>query len=285
VIHAMSDEQDIRKMGGIWKKIPATYAVMWIGSLALSGIPPFAGFYSKDAVLEAAYAAHTGVGLYGFACGIIAAFLTSFYSWRLLILTFHGAPRADHHVMAHVHESPLVMLLPLFLLAAGALASGFLLEPWFIGHEWKEFWGTSIVNGAANHVLEAMHHVPRWVGVAPIVVCTSGVVLAYILYMLLPSVPPLIAARCGFLYRFLLNKWYFDELYDAIFVKPAFGLARLFWQVGDATLIDGLPNGAASLAAGSSRQIVKIQTGSIAIYAFSMLIGVVALVSIFLVFR
>ena len=137
VIHAMSDEQDIRNMGGIWRKIPITYVVMWIGSLALAGIPIFAGYYSKDAILEAAWARHTGLASYGFWCGTIAAFLTAFYSWRLLILTFHGAPRADHHTMEHVHESPWVMLFPLIVLAVGATLTGIVFERDFIGDEWR----------------------------------------------------------------------------------------------------------------------------------------------------
>lgn len=285
VIHAMSDEQDIRKMGGIWKKIPATYIVMWVGSLALAGIYPFAGYFSKDAIVEATYAAHTAVGQYAFFCAIAAAFLTAFYSWRVLILTFHGKPRADHHVMEHVHESPLVMLLPLFLLAGGALISGFALKDWFIGHHWMEFWAGSIVNAPSNHVLEATHHVPTWVALSPSVVGFAGIVLAYVLYMAMPHIPGRLASSFAPLYRFLLNKWYFDELYDRIFVRPALCLARVLWQVGDVKLIDGMPNGAAAFAAGTSRQAVKLQTGSLAIYAFSMLIGVVALVSVFLVFR
>ena len=285
VIHAMSDEQDIRKMGGIWKKIPATYIVMWVGSLALAGVYPFAGYFSKDAIVEATFAAHSGVGNYAFFCAIAAAFLTAFYSWRLLILTFHGKPRADHHVMEHVHESPLVMLLPLFLLAGGALIAGFALKDWFIGHHWVEFWAGSIVNAPSNHVMEAMHHVPGWVAMAPSVVGFAGIALAYVLYVAMPNIPGQLAQRFSGLYRFLLNKWYFDELYDKIFVRPALCLARVLWQVGDATLIDGMPNGAATIAAATSRQAVKLQTGSLAVYAFSMLIGVVALVTIFLVFR
>jgi len=284
VIHAMSDEQDIRKMGGIWKQIPATYLLMWVGSLALAGVYPFAGYYSKDAIVEATYAAHSAVGNYAFFCAIAAAFLTAFYSWRLLILTFHGRPRADHHVMDHVHESPLVMLVPLFLLAVGALISGAALKGWFIGDQWTGFWAGSIVNAPSNHIIEGMHHVPGWVVAAPSVVGLAGIALAYMLYMAAPGIPAQLAATFRPVYLFLLNKWYFDELYNAIFVKPAMGLARLFWQVGDATIIDGMPNGAAAIAAGTSRQAVKLQTGSLAIYAFSMLIGVVVLVSVFLVF-
>ena len=153
VIHAMSDEQDMRKMGGLWRLIPWTCAVMWIGNLALAGIPPFAGYYSKDAIISAAYASGTGIGMYGFVCTVLAAFLTAFYSWRLLIMTFHGTSRADHHVLEHVHESPRVMIVPLLVLATGAVIAGKLLDPWFIGEDWQAFWNGSIFNAPDNHVL------------------------------------------------------------------------------------------------------------------------------------
>ena len=282
VIHAMSDEQDIRRMGGIWTKIPVTYAVMWIGNLALAGIPFFAGYYSKDAIIEAAFAAHSGVGMYAFACGLLAAFLTAFYSWRLLILTFHGAPRADHHVMEHVHESPLVMLVPLLVLAAGAIGTGYLFHPMFIGEAEHAFWHGSILNGPHNHVLHAMHEVPEWVPLAPTVIGLAGIALAYLFYMVAPGVPARLAASFRGVYLFLLNKWYFDELYDRIFVQPARRLASVFWKVGDARIIDGMPNGAAALAAEASRGAVRIQTGRVANYAFTMIIGLVIFVSLFL---
>jgi len=285
VIHAMSDEQDIRRMGGMWRKVPATYAVMWVGSLALAGIPFFAGYYSKDAILEAAWARGSLVGSYGFLCGVIAAFLTAFYSWRLLILTFHGTPRADRHTMEHVHESPAFMLVPLLVLAAGAVATGFAFRGWFIGEEWRDFWRGSIVNAQGNNVLHDMEHVPLLASLLPTLVGVLGIALAYVMYVLRPELPARLAAAAPRLYDFVLNKWYFDELYDRIFVRPAGRLARVLWQVGDATLIDGVPNGIASLTTDGSAQVVRIQTGSIAVYAFTMLIGLVALVSIFLVFR
>jgi NADH-quinone oxidoreductase subunit L len=285
VIHAMSDEQDLRKMGGLGRLIPWTCALMWIGNLALAGIPPLAGSYSKDAIISAAYAAGTGVGNYAFFCTVAAAFLTAFYSWRLLIMAFHGKSRADHHTLEHVHESPFVMIGPLVLLAFGAAVAGWALNGWFIGEEWQAFWHGSIVNGANNHVLAGIEHVPSWVESIPLVMGIAGIALAYIMYLAVPSIPGQLASAFGGVYRFLLNKWYFDELYDAIFVQPMFRLARVFWQVGDVTLIDGMPNGMASLTAGTSRQAVKLQTGSIAVYAFSMLIGVVVLISVFLLFR
>ncbi len=277
VIHAMSDEQDIRRMGGIWKKIPLTYAVFWVGSLALAGVFPFAGYYSKDAILEAAWAANTAIGQYGFWCGLMAAFLTAFYSWRLIILTFHGRPRADARTMKHVHESPPVMTIPLVLLAIGALVTGFSFHDQLLGPEWRQFWGQSIQIGPGNHVLHAMEGLPDWVGLSPSVIGLAGILLAYLFYVEAPSVPVLLAEALQPLYRFLLNKWYFDELYNAVLVRPSLRLARLAWQVGDATLIDGMPNGIAALTADGSAQMVKLQTGSIAVYAFVMLIGVVVL--------
>jgi len=259
--------------------------VMWIGNLALAGVFPFAGYYSKDAIISGAYAAGTAVGTYGFICTVLAAFLTAFYSWRLLIMTFHGKPRADHHVMEHVHESPAVMLVPLFILAAGAVVAGMALHNAFIGEDWHEFWGASIFNGPHNHVLHELEHVPLWVEFAPTVVGLLGIALAYVMYMAFPLLPMRLAATFGGIYRFLLNKWYFDELYEAIFVQPLIRLSRVLWQTGDATIIDGVPNGLAELTVDGSRQAVKIQTGSLAVYAFVMLIGVVFLVAVFLVSR
>jgi NADH-quinone oxidoreductase subunit L len=285
VIHAVSGEQDMRKMGGLWRRIPLTYAMMWVGSLALAGVFPFAGYFSKDAILEAAYASGHGTGYYGFWCGLIAAFLTAFYSWRLIILTFHGAPRMDRHVAEHVHESPPVMTGPLIVLAIGAAVLGFAFHEMFVGEDWRAFWRDSLVITADNHVLESMHHLPGWVAPAPTVMGLLGIGMAYLAYMFQPWIPAWFARTFRPLYLLAYNKWYFDEIYDAIFVRPAFWLARNLWRVGDATIIDGMPNGMATLTADSSRQVVRIQTGSIAVYAFVMLIGVVLLVGIFMLFR
>jgi NADH-quinone oxidoreductase subunit L len=282
VIHAMSDEQDMRKMGGLAKYIPVTCTVMWIGNLALAGIPPFAGSYSKDAIIAATYASGTGIGMYAFICTVLAAFLTAFYSWRLLFMTFHGKSRADHHALEHAHESPWVMLAPLVVLAFGAVFAGMALDRWFIGADWQHFWNGAIFNGAHNQVIENLEHVPGWVDGAPLVFGLLGIALAYLMYIANPLLPVRLAQNFGAIYRFLLNKWYFDELYDTIFVQPAIRLANLFWQVGDVTIIDGVPNGVAELASDGSRQVVKIQTGSLAVYAFVMLIGVVVLVGIFM---
>ncbi|MDQ1078665.1 NADH-quinone oxidoreductase subunit L [Pseudoroseomonas cervicalis] len=282
VIHAMSDEQDIRRMGGIWKKIPVTYAMFWIGSLALAGVPFFAGYYSKDMILEAAFAGHGWTAKYAFIMGMAAAFLTAFYSWRLIIMTFHGTPRADHHTMEHVHESPAVMLIPLFVLALGALFTGAYFYDNFVGHHWAEFWNGAIVNAPHNHIMHEAHEVPSWVPLAPTVAGILGIALAYVFYMFAPGIPGRIAAAVPGLYRFLLNKWYFDELYDRLFVRPARCLAQLLWKVGDVKIIDGMPNGAASLTAQASGRVVKLQSGRVANYAFAMIIGLVLFVSIFL---
>ena len=283
VIHAMSDEQDMRKMGGIWKVIPVTYVLMWIGSLALAGIPPFAGFYSKDIVLEAAYAAHTGVGQYAFWMGITAAFLTAFYSWRLLLMTFHGPSRADERTLAHVHESPKVMIIPLLVLAAGATAAGYIGYEFFVGHNAGEFWGSALLILPTHPALENAHHVPAWVKYAPLVVGLAGIGLAYILYLLKPNLPALIAGRFRGIYLFLLNKWYFDELYDYLFVRPAFYLGRSFWKTGDGALIDGVgPDGIAAATLNLARRAARLQSGYLYHYAFAMLSGVVILITWYL---
>ena len=284
VIHAMSDEQDMRKMGGIWRAVPVTYAVMWVGSLALAGIWPFAGYYSKDIVLEAAYGAQSVAGGYAFWLGIAAALLTAFYSWRLLFMTFHGQPRADEKVMAHVHESPKVMLIPLLFLAAGAAFSGYLGFDSFVGAGAAEFWGDAIKVLPSHTALEAAHHVPLWVKYLPLAVGLAGIAGAYVLYMRATALPGLLAGRFRAVYLFLLNKWYFDELYDLLFVRPAFVLGRGFWKTGDGTLIDGIgPDGVAAATLDLARRVARLQTGYLYHYAFAMLTGVVFLVSWYLV--
>ena len=283
VIHAMSDEQDMRKMGGLWKLIPVTYALMLIGSLALAGIWPFAGYYSKDVILEAAFAANTLAGGYAFWLGIAAAFLTAFYSWRLLIMTFHGTSRADSSVLSQVHESPKIMILPLFVLATGAMYMGYLGFESFVGHDAEHFWGQAILVLPSHPALEAAHHVPLWVKYLPLAVGGAGIALAYVLYMGMPSLPGVIAGRVPGLYQFLLNKWYFDELYDLIFVRPAFMLGRGFWKGGDGALIDGVgPDGISAAVKYLAKRAGAIQSGYLYHYALAMLTGLVVLVTWYL---
>jgi NADH-quinone oxidoreductase subunit L len=281
VIHAMSDEQDIRKMGGLAKKLPVTWIVMLFGALALAGIPPFSGYYSKDGILDAAFAAGTWVGLYGWVCGIITATLTAFYISRLFLLTFHGNSRVPKEIEDHVHESPPVMLIPLIILAAGALCSGFLLHAAFIGDHFAAFWGASIAV-PANGIMQSLEHPALAAELAPLAASVLGILIAFIFYVASPSLPALYAARFAGLYRFVYNKWYFDELYDKIFVQPTLRLANFAWHFGDEQLIDSVPTGLANLTTDASSETVKLQTGSIALYAFIMLIGLLGFLSIFL---
>ena len=281
VIHAVDGEQDMRHMGGLWKHIKVTYVMMWIGSLALAGFPIFAGYYSKDMILEVAYAAG-GVGQYAYIMGMAAAILTAFYSWRLLFMTFHGAPRADHHVMEHVHESPMIMLAPLGVLAFGAVFAGIAFHDGFIGHHWKEFWGSSILILENHKAMEEAHHVPFLVKVGPIIVGVIGIFVAWIAYVRDTTLPARAAAQQPLLYSFLLNKWYFDELYDRIFVRPTFWLGRVLWKGGDGKIIDGLgPDGFAATVIRLAKRASVLQTGYVYHYAFAMLIGVAALVTYF----
>lgn len=285
VIHALHDEQDMRNMGGIWRKVPWTYAMFWIGSLALAGIPFFAGYYSKDMILESAFAAHTGAGTFAFWCGIVAALLTAFYSWRLLFMTFHGKPRMDKHTFDHAHESPPVMLAPLIVLAIGAVISGFVGYEYFVGHQMDAFWGSAIKILEENNAIEAAHHVPTWVKLMPLVVGVIGIAAAYLAYIMKPEIPGKVTEAIRPVYLFLLNKWYFDELYDWLFVKRSWQAGLAFWKTGDGTIINGFgPDGVSSMARWCAGQVARLQTGYLYHYAFAMLIGVVALISWYLAF-
>ncbi|MFP6696568.1 MAG: NADH-quinone oxidoreductase subunit L [Alphaproteobacteria bacterium] len=282
VIHAMSDEQDMRRMGGIYKYIPQTYVMMWIGSLALAGLPIFAGFYSKDAILESAFAAHTGAGQFAFWLGMAAAVMTAFYSWRLLFMTFHGEPRASQEVMSHVHESPWSMLVPLYFLAAGSILSGILFNHYFVGDGHEAFWGQAIFLGPDNNIMEAFHHVPAWVKWAPIVAGVVGIAVAWKFYIRRPDIPASLAKLHHELYLFLLNKWYFDEMFDLTLVNPAKWLGRLLWKGGDGRIIDGFgPDGLSAMVLRVARRASALQSGYLYHYAFAMLIGVAVLVTLF----
>jgi NADH-quinone oxidoreductase subunit L len=286
VIHAMSGEQDMRRMGGLWKKIPITYVLMWIGSLSLAGIPFFSGYFSKDSILAAAWASGTAVGRYSFCLGVFTAFLTAFYSWRLIIMTFHGTSRADHETQHHIHESPWVMLLPLFVLAAGAILVGYLAAPYFIGEDRTAFWKSAILVLAPHDSLAEMEHNSTFIDLLPLVAGLSGIAVAYLCYMLWPGIPAVMATRFRALYLFLLNKWYFDELYDRVFVHTAFSLGDGLWKTGDGMLIDGLgPDGISAATRELAREASRLQTGYVYHYAFAMLIGVVALITWYLIPR
>ena len=278
VIHAVSGEQDMRKMGGLRKRIPLTYWMMIIGTLALTGFPLTAGWYSKDAIIESAFVGHNPLAGYGFVMTVTAALMTSFYSWRLIFLTFHGKARAPADVMKHVHESPQVMLVPLYILAAGALLAGIIFHGAFLSDAAGEFWKGSVQ--AAEHVIEEMHHAPLWVVAIPTVVMLVGFAIAVWFYILDTTAPRRLAEQHDWLYRFLLNKWYFDELYDILFVRSAFWLGRFLWKKGDGWAIDGFgPDGVSARVLDVTQRVVRLQTGYLYHYAFAMLIGVAALVT------
>jgi len=278
VIHALHHEQDMRRMGALRKVLPFTWAMMLIGTLSLTGFPLTSGFVSKDAIIEAAYAAGTLIGMYGFVLTAIAALLTSFYSWRLMFLTFEGKPREKPDVLAHAHEPPWTMGLPLILLALGSLLAGAVFMQFFIGSDQTDFWRGSLVTHG-----EAHHQVPILVMLAPTLAMAAGFAVAWYFYITNPLVPFGLAKRFRGLYQFLLHAWYFDDLYDAIFVRPAKKLGRFLWKVGDGAVIDGIgPDGVAARVIDVTNRVVKLQSGYIYHYAFVMLIGVALIITYFI---
>jgi len=333
VIHGMHHEQDMRKMGGLMKLLPITYGVMMIGTIAITGlgIPGlkwgFAGFYSKDSILESAFAAGADnpVGMFVFFIGLFAAGLTAYYSWRLVFMTFHNKPAwkdepapVEHHhddhatdaqhethteplmddaVAAHhdpdsahddhhhhgplkPHESPWIMIVPLLVLAVGAIASGFTFYDQFVGYYEQDFWRGAIFTGPDNHVIHDSHEVPTWVLWAPIVVSGLGTLIAVYVYVIKEGLGRRMAERGGPLHTFFYNKWFFDELYDFVFVRGARAVGDLFWKIGDVKIIDGLgPNGAAWASLKTAARLSKIQSGYVYHYAFVMLLGVAALLA------
>jgi NADH-quinone oxidoreductase subunit L len=279
VITAMHHEQDIRKMGGLRDQLPVTYVTMVIGTLALTGFPLTAGYFSKDAIIEAAFAGKNSFAIYAFALTVIAAGLTAFYSWRLIFKTFHGLAH-DYYARDHAHESPWVMLVPLIVLAAGSILAGFPFKEIFAGHNVEEFFRESVKQ--APGVLEDMHRVPILVGLLPTLMMAIGLLIAWQFYIRRPDLPDQLAKQQDLLYRFLLNKWYFDEIYDFLFVRPALWLGRLLWKGGDGWLIDGFgPDGISARVIDVTNRVVRLQSGYLYHYAFAMLIGVAALITWF----
>ena len=355
VIHAMHHEQDMRKMGGLHNVIPWTWILMLVGTIALTGVGipgvfGFAGFYSKDAIVETAFATGDELGAIVFVLGIAAALLTSIYSWRLIFMTFHGKHRMSEAVLKKAHESPPVMLFPLYVLAAGAVLAGIAFYPMFVGKQEQAFWGNSIytiagpnmpdiarrtgiiiaqalpalistahaagdtgdapaggegvtgATGADDHgkskikgpqvsedgvryrdALHDRHYVPGWVLWAPTFVSVLGFFVAYYFYIMRPELPGQIAAQRGPILRFLQNKWYFDELYHFVFVRPTFWIGRLLWRGGDGRIIDGMgPDGISARVLDGTRVLVRLQSGYLYHYAFVMLIGIAAAVTYFI---
>ncbi|MDE1996881.1 MAG: NADH-quinone oxidoreductase subunit L, partial [Rhizobiaceae bacterium] len=286
VIHAVDGEQDMRHMGGLRSHIKKTYWMMIIGTLAITGVGipftplGFAGFFSKDAIISAAFTSHNPAAGFAFTLLVIAALFTSFYSWRLIFMTFYGKPRASHEVMHHVHESPNVMLVPLYLLALGAVFAGWYFRSYFVGGAYEEFWKTALFTLPDNKILEEMEHVPTWVELSPFIAMVIGFVTAWYMYIKSPETPRRLAQQQRPLYEFLLNKWYFDELYDFLFVRSAKALGRFLWQKGDIGVIDTVgPNGVAARVVDVTNRVVRLQTGYLYHYAFAMLLGIAALVT------
>ena len=335
VIHAMHHEQDMRNYGGLRGKIPYTFWAMMVGTLAITGVGipltsiGFAGFLSKDAIIESAFAGGTG---YSFWLLVIAAAFTSFYSWRLIFLTFFGKPRGDKHTHDHAHESPMVMLVPLGVLGLGAVFSGMVWYGSFFGdhHKVNEFFGIPVHEVVAeaghgeaapadaghgeeaaaaeghgeaatadaghgavamapegaifmapdNTVMDDAHHAPAWVKVSPFIAMLIGLATAYLFYIVNPALPKRLAENQPILYRFLLNKWYFDEIYDAIFVNPAKRLGAFLWKRGDGNVIDGSINGVAmGIIPFFTRLAGRAQSGYLFHYAFAMVLGIVVLIT------
>ncbi len=281
VIHAMSDEQDMRKMGGLWRKIPLTYALMWIGSLALIGMPFFAGYYSKDIILESAFADHSWFGKIAFWIGIFVAMMTAFYSARLLFMTFHGKPRASKKIMLKAHESPFIMLAPLILLAVGAIFAGVVFYDSFVGHH--QIWGQSIVVLQGNDTVSAAHHVPFWVKKLPIVMGVLGLLLGALFYLYKLGLPAYFTRTFKPLHTLFFNKWFFDEVYQRFFVDVARRVGRLFAKM-DKEVLDAFgPDGMAKLSQGVAKVLSKFQSGYVFQYALVTMIGLIALLSWFFI--
>ena len=278
VIHAMHHEQDMRKMGGLFKKIPFTGTMMWIGSLAIIGFPYFSGYYSKESILENAYYSSSSMATFAYTVGILTALLTAFYSWRLLFMTFHGQTRSDKKTFDHAHESPLVMTLPLLLLAFGSIFAGLLFSNFYIGKMQYSFWGNSIILHEGKH-----HYLPF---IQTLIVKSSvaiGVMLAALIYFYKKHLSKNLAHNLYPLYSISLNKWYVDELYHSIFIRPYFYLANLFWKKGDEKIIDGCgPNGISKLISISSYYLSRFQSGYLYHYAFVMLGGLIIILTWFL---
>jgi NADH-quinone oxidoreductase subunit L len=282
VIMAMHHEQDIRHMGGLKDRIPVTYWAMLIGTLALTGFPLTAGYFSKDAIIEAAFVGKNAAALYAFVMTVVAAALTAFYSWRLIFVTFHGSPRDLHHYR-EARESPMVVLVPLGFLAVGSIVAGFPFKELFVGSAVPEFFRESLRFASDNRVLEDMHHVPYAIAMLPTLMMAIGFVIAWEFYIRRPELPVELARQHEPLYRFLLNKWYFDEIFDFLLVRPTLWLGRLLWRRGDGWLIDGFgPDGVSARVLDVTRGAMRMQTGYLYHYAFAMLIGVAALITWFM---
>tara|TARA_Y100001970_G_scaffold284531_1_gene402098 strand:- start:17520 stop:19430 length:1911 start_codon:yes stop_codon:yes gene_type:complete len=282
VIHSLNEEQDIRNMGGIWKKMPLTWIAMVIGTLALTGFPFLSGYYSKDAIIEFAYLKGTNIGYFASGVGIFTAFLTAIYSWRLIFKTFHGKFNNKDLPKSEIHESSIIIIIPLAILVLGSVFAGVLFKNFLIGDDYINFWKDSIL------ILEVFDHllIPSWVLYStPILVC-SAIPLSYYLYVKDTKILEIIKSKNQLIYNFLLNKWYFDEIYEIIFIKPTKAIGSFFWKSGDIKTIDRFgPDGISKIVKLISKKSTKFQSGYIYDYAFTMLIGLSLLLTIFIFYK
>jgi len=270
VIHSFNDEQDIRSMGGVWKKIPFTYVLMIIGALALTGFPFLSGYYSKEAIIEFAYLRGSTIGYFAAAVGIFTALLTAIYSWRLVFKTFHGKYNNEENNLSSIHESPITMLIPSCLLAIGAILAGILFKEMFIGYDSSQFWSSSIL------FLQSIQydHPPIWLLVITPTVVIITIPIAYYLFVANEKILKNFVLKNQVIYNFLVNKWYFDEFYNFIFVEPLKKIGLFFWKKGDINTIDRYgPDGLSRLVKIISDKAVHFQSGYLYHYAFVMLIG------------
>ena len=275
IIHALSDEQDIRKMGGLAKILPYTCVAMWIGSLALAGLPPFAGFFSKDIILEAAWAHHSSNGYIAFYLGLLAAFLTAFYSWKILFMVFHGKARSD---ISKAHESPLYILIPLFILSVGAVISGWIGYVMVDTHH--DFWNGAILILDNHKALVNAHHVPFLVKISPIIVALLGIFLAWLFYIKNHSLSFFFPKNFSFMYRLSKNKFWFDEMYELFLCKPLKTIGYFLWNKGDIGVIDKFgPDGITYICRQLASKLKSFQSGYVYHYAFTMFFGLIALFS------
>src|SRR6516164_3225723 len=282
VIIAMHHEQDIRRMGGLWRKLPFTYATMVIGTLALTGFPFTAGYFSKDAIIESALVATSPMASYGSITTLGAAALTASSSSRLIFKIFHGEPHEREHYEA-AHETAKSMLVPLAILAIGSITVGYPALAVFTGHGASEFFRQALTLGPAEKLFESAENLPLTLSVLPTVMMIGGFLVAYQFYIRRPDMPEALARDQNLLYRFLLNKWYFDEIYDFLLVRPALWVGRLFWKGGDGFIIDGFgPDGVSARVLDVTRNVIRLQTGYLYHYAFAMLIGVAAAITWFM---
>ena len=282
VIHSLNDEQDVRNMGDLWKKMPVTWFAMVVGTLALTGFPFLSGFYSKDAIIEFAFLKGTNVGYFAAGIGIMTAVLTALYSWRLIFKTFHGKFNNKNLSKSEIHESGLTITIPLLLLVVGSIFSGFLFKEFLIGHDYNNFWRDSIL------ILEKFDHsgIPLWLLVITPFFVTILIPVSFFLYIKKTNVLDGFVLKYKSLYNFLLNKWYFDELYNQIIIKPTKFIGSFFWEKGDIKIIDRLgPDGISKIIKIISNKSSKFQSGYIYDYAFIMLIGLSLLLTFFIFYK